>query len=88
MHGLNRAAAAGLAALFLTSAAAVAAEPDSCKAVRFSDVGWTDITATTAIGPDGRTHAGLISIFLDVEQIAFAIAKQGRSISAPDTLID
>ncbi|MDX7949916.1 choline ABC transporter substrate-binding protein [Lichenihabitans sp. Uapishka_5] len=25
-----------------------AAEPDSCKAVRFSDVGWTDITATTA----------------------------------------
>jgi hypothetical protein len=41
-----------------------------------------------AIGPDGRTHAGLISIFLDVEQIAFAIAKQGRSISAPDTLID
>jgi glycine betaine/proline transport system substrate-binding protein len=26
-----------------------AAEPASCKAVRFSDVGWTDITATTAI---------------------------------------
>ena len=25
-----------------------AAEPDSCKTVRFSDVGWTDITATTA----------------------------------------
>lgn len=28
--------------------AAFAAEPDSCKAVRFADVGWTDITATTA----------------------------------------
>ncbi|MGR6430123.1 choline ABC transporter substrate-binding protein [Rhizobium sp. PAMB 3182] len=27
---------------------AMAAEADSCKAVRFSDVGWTDITATTA----------------------------------------
>ena len=27
---------------------AVAAEPESCKTVRFSDVGWTDITATTA----------------------------------------
>ena len=26
-----------------------AAEPESCKAVRFSDVGWTDITATTAL---------------------------------------
>ncbi|MDA4847394.1 choline ABC transporter substrate-binding protein [Hoeflea sp. E7-10] len=30
------------------SAQAMAAEPESCKTVRFSDVGWTDITATTA----------------------------------------
>ena len=30
------------------SAQAFAAEPDSCKSVSFSDVGWTDITATTA----------------------------------------
>ncbi len=30
------------------STAAFAAEADSCKVVRFSDVGWTDITATTA----------------------------------------
>ncbi len=37
--------AAGLSAL---AAAAQAADPASCKAVRFSDVGWTDITATTA----------------------------------------
>ena len=29
-------------------AAPALAEPDSCKTVRFSDVGWTDITATTA----------------------------------------
>ncbi len=27
---------------------ALAAEPESCGTVRFSDVGWTDITATTA----------------------------------------
>ncbi|QLL62726.1 choline ABC transporter substrate-binding protein [Sinorhizobium mexicanum] len=32
----------------LTAGNAVAAEPDSCGTVRFSDVGWTDITATTA----------------------------------------
>ena len=30
------------------STTAFSADPDSCKAVRFSDVGWTDITATTA----------------------------------------
>ena len=32
----------------LSAGSALAADPDSCKAVRFSDVGWTDITATTA----------------------------------------
>jgi glycine betaine/proline transport system substrate-binding protein len=37
-----------LVAAFAWSGAARAAEPDSCKTVRFSDVGWTDITATTA----------------------------------------
>ncbi|MCR9135921.1 MAG: choline ABC transporter substrate-binding protein [Alphaproteobacteria bacterium] len=40
-----------LVALAMTAAlggAAYAAEPESCKTVRFSDVGWTDITATTA----------------------------------------
>ena len=31
------------------SGAAFAAEPASCKKVRFADVGWTDITATTAV---------------------------------------
>ncbi|MCP4318786.1 MAG: choline ABC transporter substrate-binding protein [Hyphomicrobiales bacterium] len=30
------------------SAQVFAAEPESCKTVNFSDVGWTDITATTA----------------------------------------
>lgn len=51
MNGLIRAAWA--ASLFVVSGAmmpgsALAAEPDQCKMVRFSDVGWTDITATTA----------------------------------------
>ena len=38
---------ASLLALALASPA-VAADPAACKAVRFADVGWTDITATTA----------------------------------------
>ncbi|PZQ49663.1 MAG: glycine/betaine ABC transporter substrate-binding protein [Rhodovulum sulfidophilum] len=43
-----------LTAFALATSAAIAsplaaAEPDSCEKVRFSDVGWTDITATTAI---------------------------------------
>ena len=32
-----------------TAAPAFAAEPDSCRTVVFSDVGWSDITATTAL---------------------------------------
>ncbi|QND53848.1 choline ABC transporter substrate-binding protein [Phyllobacterium sp. 628] len=35
-------------ALTLAAGTAFAAEPDSCKKVRFADVGWTDVTATTA----------------------------------------
>ena len=40
-----------LAAAALLGAAhqAAAAEAASCKTIKFSDVGWTDITATTAI---------------------------------------
>jgi glycine betaine/proline transport system substrate-binding protein len=40
------ASALGLAAI-LSSGAALAAEPETCKAVHFADVGWTDIAATT-----------------------------------------
>src|SRR5882757_9358648 len=35
--------------LALAAGAAEAADPASCKKVRFSDVGWTDITSTTAL---------------------------------------
>ena len=42
---------AAIVAVGLSAAAgsSFAAEPESCKKVRFSDVGWTDITATTAV---------------------------------------
>src|SRR5687767_3225000 len=32
-----------------SAVAAQAADPESCKTVRFSDVGWSDITATTGV---------------------------------------
>lgn len=38
-----------LALLGATAAPALAGDPAACKAVRFADVGWTDITATTAL---------------------------------------
>lgn len=41
-------AASLLAATLLAGATAQAADPAECRTVRFSDVGWTDITATTA----------------------------------------
>ena len=39
---------AGVAACLATAATARAADPEACETVRFSDVGWTDITSTTA----------------------------------------
>ena len=44
---ISRIVAAAIPVLAM-SGTTFAAEPDSCKTVRFSDVGWTDITATTA----------------------------------------
>jgi glycine betaine/proline transport system substrate-binding protein len=49
-----RTAAATVLCLLLLQALAIARcapppDPASCKTVRFSDVGWTDVTATTAI---------------------------------------
>ncbi|MDQ0468044.1 choline ABC transporter substrate-binding protein [Labrys wisconsinensis] len=41
--------AAAMVAATLAAGSAAAGDPDSCKTVKFSDVGWTDITATTAI---------------------------------------
>jgi glycine betaine/proline transport system substrate-binding protein len=41
--------AAALAAALAAGVPAGAAEPESCASPRFSDVGWTDISATTAV---------------------------------------
>ena len=41
--------AASALALAVVANGAQAADPESCKAVRFSDVGWTDIQATTGV---------------------------------------
>ena len=42
-------AATAAALIGLAAATAHAADPASCKQVRFSDIGWTDVTATTAL---------------------------------------
>jgi glycine betaine/proline transport system substrate-binding protein len=53
----NATLASALAAAMLVATAVDAAEPESCRLVRFADVGWTDITATTAIA--GQILSGL-----------------------------
>jgi glycine betaine/proline transport system substrate-binding protein len=66
---LAAAAALGLAfSAPLAAPAAAQAEPASCNLVRFSDVGWTDITATTALtsrvlqGLGYKTKAEVLSV--------------------------
>ncbi len=46
---LKSLATLGSAALVLTALPAAAIEPASCRTVRFADVGWSDIAATTGI---------------------------------------
>jgi glycine betaine/proline transport system substrate-binding protein len=45
-------------AVAVSAGSAAAADPESCKKVRFSDVGWTDITATTAVSSVVLTALG------------------------------
>lgn len=45
----NRVIAAALAAATTMAAPALAQDSEECKSAVFSDVGWTDITATTAV---------------------------------------
>ena len=45
----TKSVAAAAASVALLAGSVHAAEPESCSQVRFSDVGWTDITATTAV---------------------------------------
>ncbi|PWL17121.1 glycine/betaine ABC transporter substrate-binding protein [Falsochrobactrum shanghaiense] len=39
-------------AILAIPASGLAAEPESCSTIRFSDVGWTDITSTTAVATE------------------------------------
>jgi len=50
-------AGAAIAAVLMTGPA-LAGDPEACKTVKFSDVGWTDITATTAISSRILTGLG------------------------------
>jgi len=60
------------------AAPALAADPASCQKVRLSDVGWTDITATTAMAAAILEHMGYTG---EVQQLAvpvtFASMKNG-----------
>ena len=56
---LTRRALALLALLaVLGSTLAAAAEPASCRVVRFSDVGWADVTASTAVASQVLSRLG------------------------------
>ena len=46
------------AAVALAASGAFAGDPETCKTVKFSDVGWTDITSTTAIAAEILTALG------------------------------
>jgi glycine betaine/proline transport system substrate-binding protein len=48
IHSSFKLALSSAAAMLLASAPALADQHGACQTVRFSDVGWTDITATTA----------------------------------------
>jgi glycine betaine/proline transport system substrate-binding protein len=48
MQAFKKGIAAAALALTVSAGTAAAQDPASCSPVRFSDVGWTDITATTA----------------------------------------
>ena len=70
----NMLLAVALAALMGGTAAA--AEPESCRTVRFSDVGWTDITATTGLasvvlqGLGYQTRADILSVPVTYQSLA------------------
>ncbi|MCO7520874.1 MULTISPECIES: choline ABC transporter substrate-binding protein [Pseudomonas] len=65
-----------LAALLSTPLLAQAAEPEQCQTVRFSDVGWTDITVTTAMTSvvlealGYKTHTNMISVPVTYKSLA------------------
>ncbi|MCW2310140.1 choline ABC transporter substrate-binding protein [Rhodobium gokarnense] len=67
------------ALISLSAGSAQAAEPESCKTVNFSDVGWTDITSTTA-----ATSAVLAAIGYEPETKLLSVPVTYRSLSNGD----
>lgn len=65
-----------LVALLSAPLLAQAAEPEQCQTVRFSDVGWTDITVTTAMTSvvlealGYKTHTNMISVPVTYKSLA------------------
>jgi glycine betaine/proline transport system substrate-binding protein len=59
------------ASLFSTHSAFAAADPESCNTVHFSDVGWSDITVTTAVTRHVLSELGYVT--------------KVRRLSVPDT---
>ena len=65
-----------LAAMLSLPVVAYAAEPEQCKTVNFSDVGWTDITVTTAVtsevlkGLGYKTKTTMISVPVTYKSLA------------------
>ena len=49
---MKRVQVVGLSALVLGAAMPMMAQADECSRVRFAEVGWTDITATTALASE------------------------------------
>jgi glycine betaine/proline transport system substrate-binding protein len=71
---LTRILALSAISALMVAGAAHAADPDSCRKVRISDIGWTDITATT----------GTLNVLLkglgyepDVKQLSEEVTYQG-----------
>src|SRR5579871_2324543 len=52
MKTWKAAALAASFAMITLATPAFAGDPDNCKTVKFSDVGWTDITSTTSIAAE------------------------------------
>ncbi len=66
------------AGMMAAASSSLAADGDACKKVRFSDVGWTDITATTALTTAILEQMGYAT---EIQQLAvpvtFASLKKG-----------
>jgi glycine betaine/proline transport system substrate-binding protein len=77
---LYRSRPAALAlALTLAAEPALATDPESCKSVRFADIGWTDIVATTAVASAVLEPLGYSpeAVFVSIP-IAYASMRDGN----------